>query len=159
MTVANYTFGGGGFVSRLLTRLRQKDGLSYGAFSGLQLVAFDQAGTFFAGGMLNPGNAKKGMAAMLEEYTKLVSNGITAAELTGAKQGIWSGFERNLSSDPAILGMLNEGLYLERKMDYWEKYYATMKALTLDQVNTAIRKHLKPGGLMKITAGDKKQMP
>ncbi|MBA2542316.1 MAG: insulinase family protein [Deltaproteobacteria bacterium] len=159
MTVANYTFGGGGFVSRLLTRLRQKDGLSYGAFSGLQLTAFDQAGSFFAGGMLNPGNAKKGMAAMLEEFTKLVSNGITAEELSGAKQGIWSGFERNLSSDGAILGMLNDGLYLDRKMEYWEKYYATMKALTLDQVNTAIRKYLKPDGLVKITAGDKKQMP
>jgi zinc protease len=158
IAVANYTFGGGGFVSRLLTRLRQKDGLSYGAFSGVQLVPFDQAGTFLAGGFLNPGNAKKGMAAMLEELTKMVSGGITNDELAGAKTGIWSGFERNLSNDGAILGMLNDGLYLDRKLDYWEKYYASIKALSLDQVNAAIKKHFRPGDVVKITAGDKKQM-
>ncbi len=159
ISVANYTFGGGGFVSRLLTRLRQKDGLSYGAFSGVQLAPFDQAGAFLAGGFLNPNNAKKGMAAMLEEFNKFVSSGITQAELDGAKVGIWSGFERNLSNDAAILGMLNEGLYLDRKMDYWEKYYATIKSLTLNQVNEVIKKHFKPDTLVKITAGDKKQMP
>jgi zinc protease len=158
MNVANYTFGGGGFVSRLLTRLRQKDGLSYGAFSGIQLVPFDQAGAFFAGGMLNPGNAKKGMAAMLEEFNNMVSGGITKAELDGAKTGIWSNFERTLSNDGAVLGMLADGLYLDRKMEYWEKYYASIKALTLDQVNGAIKKYLKPSELMKITAGDKKKM-
>ncbi len=159
VSLANYTFGGGGFVSRLLTRLRQKDGLSYGAFSGVQLPAFDQAGAFFAGGFLNPNNAKKGMAAMLEEFGKFAQSGITQQELDGAKSGIWSGFERNLSSDAAILGMLNEGLYLDRKMDYWDKYYATIRSLTLNQVNTVIKKHFKPENLVKITAGDKKQMP
>jgi len=158
MNVANYAFGGGGFVSRLLTRLRQKDGLSYGAFSGVQLVPFDQAGGFLAAGFLNPGNAKKGMAAMLEEFTKLVSGGITQAELDGAKTGIWAGFERNLSNDGAILGILNDGLYLDRKPDYWTQYYASLKALSLNQVNEAIKKHFKPENLVKITAGDKKAM-
>ncbi len=158
MSVANYTFGGGGFVSRLLTRLRQKDGLSYGAFSAVQLVPFDQAGGFFAGGFLNPSNAKKGMAAMLEELNRFITGGITNDELTGAKQGIWSSFERNLSNDGAVMGMLSEGLYLERKMDYWEKYYASIKALTLDQVNSVIKKYLKADQLVKLTAGDVKKM-
>jgi zinc protease len=159
LNVANYTFGGGGFVSRLLTRLRQKDGLSYGAFSGVQLIALDAAGGFYAGGFLNPNNAKKGMAAMMEELTKLISQGITQAELDGAKTGIWLAFERNLSNDGAVLGMLAEGLYLDRKMDYWTQYYASMKALKLDQVNNVIKKHFKSDSLVKITAGDKKQMP
>jgi len=43
MTVANYALGGGGFVSRLLTRLREKDGLSYFAFSRIQLNPLDEA--------------------------------------------------------------------------------------------------------------------
>jgi zinc protease len=158
MTVANYTFGGGGFVSRLLTRLRQKDGLSYGAFSAVQLMPFDQAGGFFAGGFLNPGNAKKGMGAMLEELTKFVSSGITNDELAGAKTGIWTGFERNLSNDAFVLNMLADGLYLERKMDYWEKYYAAIKALSLDQVNGTIKKYFKPEQVLKLTAGDKAKM-
>jgi zinc protease len=158
MAVANYALGGGGFVSRLLTRLREKDGLSYFAFSAVQLNPLDAAGAFFAGGALNPENAKKGMAAMMEEISKLVATGITADELTGAKQGLAAGFERNLSNDAFVLGMLQDGLYLERKMAYWAKHNAAIAALTVEQVNAAIKRHVKPGSLVKITAGDKKKM-
>ncbi|HWU90885.1 MAG TPA: pitrilysin family protein [Kofleriaceae bacterium] len=158
MAVANYTLGGGGFVSRLLTRLRQKDGLSYFAFSLFQLVPLDAAGAFLAGGALNPENAKKGMAAMIEEITTFVSGGVTTAELADAKKGFLSGFERNLSNDNAVLGLLNDGLYLNRTMDYWTKRNAAITALTLDQVNAAIKRRFKPGSLVKITAGDKKKM-
>ena len=158
MTVANYALGGGGFVSRLLTRLREKDGLSYFAFSRIQLGPLDAAGSLVAGGALNPENAKKGMAAMLEEIARLVSGGITADELAGAKQGILSGFERNLSNDGFVLGMLQDGLYLDRKMEFWAKQNAAVGALTADQVNAAIKRHIKPGSLVKITAGDKKKM-
>ena len=158
MAVANFTLGGGGFVSRLVTRLRQKDGLSYFAFSAVQLPALDPAGAFIAGGAMNPENAKKGMAAMMEEIGKFVGQGLTADELTGAKTGLQQNFDRTLSNDGTVLGMLADGLYLDRKMEYWEKYYASIKALTLDQVNAAIKKYMKPEALVKITAGDKKKM-
>jgi zinc protease len=158
MSAANYALGGGGFVSRLVDRLRQKDGLSYFAFSQLRLYPFDAAGGFIAGGALNPGNARKGMAAMLEEITKLASSGITADELAGAKQGLLTGFERNLSNDGFVLGILHDGLYLDRKTEFWAKQNAQINALTLDQVNATIKRHLKPESLVKITAGDKKKM-
>ena len=158
MSVANYTLGGGGFVSRLTTRLRQKDGLSYFAFSAFQLPPLDAAGVFLSGGAMNPENSKKGMAALLEEITKFVSAGITAEELDGAKKGLRAGFERNLSNDGAVLGMLADGLYLGRTMEFWMKQNAAVDALTLDQVNAAIKKHVKPGSLIKIVAGDKKKM-
>jgi zinc protease len=158
MAVANYTLGGGGFVSRLLTRLRQKDGLSYFAFSAVQLRPLDAAGSFVAGGALNPENAKKGMAAMREEITKLVSSGITADELTAAKQGLQQGFDRNLSNDSFVLNLLQDGLYLDRKMEFWAKQNAAIAASTVEQVNAAMKRHLKPEALVTITAGDQKKM-
>jgi zinc protease len=158
MAIANYALGGGGFVSRLLTRLRQKDGLSYFAFSQWSLVPLDAAGLFISGGALNPENAKKGMAAMLDEITRFAAGGITADELAGAKKGILEGFERNLSNDMFVLGLLSDGLYLERKMDFWAKRNAAITAATVDQVNAAIKRHLKPEALLKLTAGDKKKM-
>ena len=158
MSVANYTLGGGGFVSRLTTRLRQKDGLSYFAFSAFQAPPLDASAVFIAGGAMNPSNAKKGMAAMLEEITKMVSGGITAAELDGAKKGLRAGFDRNLSSDGAVMGLLHDGLYLGRTMEFWTKQYAAIAALTLDQVNATIKKRIQPDTLIKIIAGDKKKM-
>jgi hypothetical protein len=40
---------------------------------------------------------------------------------TGAKQDIREGFQRNLSNDGIVLGLLQDGLYLDRKMDFWIK--------------------------------------
>jgi zinc protease len=158
MTAADYTLGGGGFVSRLVTRLRQKDGLSYGAFSAIQLDALDPAGALFAVGQLNPENAKKGMAAMLEEITRLATTGVTAEELTAAKSGLQQNFDRNLSNDGFALTLLHDGLYLERKLDFWAKRNAAVAALTVEQVNAAIKRRLRPEALVRITAGDKKKM-
>ena len=158
IAIANYTLGGGGFVSRLVTRLRQKDGLSYFAFSAMQLTPLDAAGAFLAGGACNPENAKKGMAAMIEEIEKFVASGITADELTGAKKGILEGFTRNLSNDGTVLGMLHDGLYLDRTTAYWAKRNKAVEGATLAQVNDAIKKRYKPGSLVKITAGDQKKM-
>jgi zinc protease len=158
MAAANYTLGGGGFVSRLLTRLRQKDGLSYFAFSALQLHALDPAGDFLAGGALNPQNAKKGMAALLEEITKWIASGVTADELAAAKTGLLSDFERNLSSDAFVLHQLANGLYIGRTLEFWTKHNAAIQALTVDQVNAAIQRQIKPDQLIRITAGDLKKM-
>jgi len=155
---ADYTLGGGGFVSRLLTRLRQKDGLSYFAFSQFQMDSLDPVGGFIAAGALNPENAKKGMAAMLEEINRLTSSGVTAEELANAKSGLQQAFDRNLSNDNFVLGLLHNGLYLERKLEFWAKHNAAVAALTVDQVNAAIKRHLKPDSLIKITTGDKKKM-
>jgi zinc protease len=158
MDAADYTLGGGGFVSRLTTRLRQKDGLSYFAFSRFRLDSLDPVGAFVAAGALNPENAKKGMAAMLEEINRLASSGVTAEELANAKSGLQQAFDRNLSNDNFVLGLLHDGLYLERKLEFWAKHNAAVAALTVDQVNAAIKRHLKPDSLVKITAGDQKKM-
>ena len=56
------------------------------------------------------------------------------------------------------MGMLHDGLYLNRTMEHWTKRNAAIKALKTDQVNAAIKKHLKPTAMVKITAGDKKKM-
>ncbi|HEX3758570.1 MAG TPA: pitrilysin family protein [Kofleriaceae bacterium] len=158
MDAADYTLGGGGFVSRLLDRLRQKDGLSYFAFSSLQLDPLDPVGAFRAAGALNPENAKKGMTAMLDEISKITTGGITAAELTTAKSGLQQNFDRSLSNDAFVLNLLHDGLYLDRKLEFWAKHNAAVAALSVDQVNAAIKRHLKPDSLVKITAGDKKKM-
>jgi zinc protease len=158
MAVIDYTLGGGGFVSRLVKRLRQKDGLSYFAFSQIQLRPLDGAGVFIAGGAMNPENAKKGMAAMLEEIGNLARTGITADELAAAKPGLLQDFTRNLSSDGFVLGFLQNDLYLDRKTDFWAKRNAAISALTVEQVNAVIQRRIKPGSLVKITSGDKKKM-
>ena len=46
LLVANYLFGGSGLNSRLMLRVRQKDGLTYGVASQLSAGEIDHAGHF-----------------------------------------------------------------------------------------------------------------
>jgi zinc protease len=98
------------------------------------------------------------MAMLIEEIDKFASAGITADELAGAKKGILEGFTRNLSNDQAVIGILHDGLYLDRTTAYWSKRNKAVETATLAQVNEAIKKRYKPGSLVKITAGDQKKM-
>jgi zinc protease len=98
------------------------------------------------------------MAAMVEEIDRMTSGGITAAELTTVKSGLQQAFDRNLSNDPFVLNLLHDGLYLDRKLDFWVKRNAAIAALTPDQINAAIKRHLKPDSLVRITTGDRKKM-
>ncbi len=157
MTAANYVLGGGGFVSRLLTRLRQKDGLSYGAFSFYQADPLDELAVLGAGAILAPQNAAKGMTAALEEFDKLASQGVPAQELDSAKQGIAKDWSRALADDEFVMDRLHEGLFLGRTMDFYGKRQQAIQALQPAQLNAVIKKYFKRGEIYQVTGGDKKK--
>ena len=56
LLLGNYMLGGGFLSSRLASRIRQKDGLSYGVGSGLNVSALDNFGRFTASAIYAPQN-------------------------------------------------------------------------------------------------------
>jgi zinc protease len=158
LMVANYALGGGQFVSRLLTRLRQKDGLSYFAGSAYQADSLDKVAFLITFAASAPGNAPKAMAAMIDELEKFAKDGITAEELKTAKEAMSKDFQRAIADDDVVMETLHEGLYLGRTFEFEAKQQKAIADLTLDQVNAAIKKYVKPGALVKVIGGDKKKM-
>jgi zinc protease len=158
MVIVNYALGGGGFSSRLMIRLRQKDGLSYGAGSQFQADSLDQVGVLLAFAILAPSNAVKGMKAMLEEVDRLVNDGLPTTEVKSAQDAVAKGFQRSLASDGFVLATLHDGLFIGRTMEFYAKQQAAIAALTADQVNAAIKKYVKSSALFRVTGGDKKKM-
>jgi zinc protease len=157
MMAANYVLGGGGFVSRLLTRLRQKDGLSYGAFSFYQASPLDEVSVLAASAILAPQNAGKGMSAMVEEFDRLTRDGVPKDELTTVKQGMAKDWSRALADDSFVLGRLHDGLFLNRTMDFWGKQQAAIQALDAARLNETIKKYYKATSVYRVTGGDKKK--
>jgi zinc protease len=155
--IANYVLGGSGFGSRLVARLREKDGLSYGADSFVFVDPFDGIAIFEADAILAPQNAAKGMTAMLEEIERFAKDGMTAQELEDARKGYVKIFDRRLSSDDFVIGQLHQSLYIGRTMDFQAQINAKVAALTLDQVNAAVKKHFVPAKLIRVTGADRKK--
>jgi zinc protease len=145
---------GGGVKSRLLDRLRQKDGLSYGAGSQLSASSFEPSGMWVLYAIYAPQNLAKLKAGVQEELAKFVKDGITAEELTDAKKA-WQE-ERKISraQDRALAAGHVAQTAANRTLAFVEKVDAQIEATTLEEVNTAIRKTLDPAKFLNIYAGD-----
>ena len=158
LLIANDIFGSSGLKSRLGDRVRQKDGLSYGIGSGISADASregkDDAGSFSIQAIAAPQNAAKLEAAVREELARLVKDGVTDTELKDAVAGMLTQREQSRASDGAVAGMLNSDNYLGRPMLRRAEFDAKLKSLTVEQVNAAIRKFLKPEQLSVFVAGD-----
>jgi zinc protease len=153
LMLADHIFGGAGLKSRLMTRIRQKDGLSYGGSSQLGAGDLDRAGSLSISAIAAPQNIKKLDAAIREELARSVKGGFTEQELAGAKTGLLQERLHNRSQD----GILAQGwasyLYLNRTFAWSQQLEQKLAATTLAQVNAAWRKAIDPARLSVVTAG------
>jgi zinc protease len=152
LAIAGYVLGSGG-SSRLFKRLRQKDGLSYGAFGDVQAGSLDERSTLYGGAILAPDNADKGMAALLQEMALLFDKGIGEQELADAKAAFTERTATQLASDQHLVSLLSEGLHVGRTLTFDKQLQASIEALTATQVNEAVRRHLSSENLALIKAG------
>nr|MBA2493140.1 insulinase family protein [Acidobacteriota bacterium] len=154
LTLGNYMLGGGFLNSRLATRIRQKEGLSYGVGSSFNASSLDETGSFFANAIYAPENAEKLEAAFKDELAKLQKDGFTAEEVEAAKSGWLQSRQLSRAQDRELAGKLNSYLFLNRTIAWDADFEAKIKALAPEQVNAAMRKYITPDNITIIKAGD-----
>jgi zinc protease len=149
----NYMLGGSS-TSRLFDRLRQKEGLSYGAGSRIYAHPIDQSGHFMAWAICAPQNMDKSLAAMQDEIRKLVKGGVGDKELDEAKKSYAKNWESRIADDDFVSGELAQGLFLGRTFAYWSDLNDKIQKLTVADINAAAKTFIKPDGLVMVRAGD-----
>ena len=154
LMLANYIFGEGGLKSRLIDRIRQKDGLSYGGGSELVPGSLDRAGMFEVSAIAAPQNLRRVDAAVREELGRALKEGFTAAELTGAKSGLMQQRVQNRADDAALAAGWATYLYRGRTFDWSRQFERKLMAVTLPELNAAFRRAIDPAKLSVIMAGD-----
>jgi zinc protease len=154
LIMGNYMLGGGFLNSRLATRIRQKEGISYGVGSFMQADPIDKSGNFGSYAIYNPDNSDKLIAAYKDEIDKMLKDGFTAAELKDATSGYLQGRNVTRAQDRSLAEKLSSNLFLNRTMKWDSELESKIAALTVDQVNTAMRKWIKPEKMTYVQAGD-----
>jgi zinc protease len=154
LTVANFLYGGGSLSSRLGNRVRQQEGLSYGARSVFTADARDKAARFYFYAICNPANIDKVDQVITEELAKLLKDGVTADELAEAKKAFLAQRKTQRASDETLAKQLADALEADRDFRYQSELEKKVAALTLEEVNAAIRKHWQPKKLVIVRAGD-----
>ena len=154
LVLGNYMLGGGFLNSRLATRIRQKEGLSYGVGSQFNAGSLDPVGSFMAYAIYAPENVEKLEIAFKEEINKVITDGFTLEEIAAAKSGWTQSRQVTRSQDASLSGTLNNYLFLNRILKWDEEYEKVMNSLTIDQINGAMKRHLKPDMINIVKAGD-----
>ncbi len=140
--------------SRILNRLRQKEGVSYGAGAYLSVSSFEPNSTLKAYAIFAPQNLPKVRTGLDEELAKAAKDGFTEAEVEEAKRGLMQERRLGRAQDAAIAGSLAGQLYLGRTFARSAEVDAAIEAMTTAEVNAAARKYLKPADFAMVFAGD-----
>jgi zinc protease len=154
LELANYIFGGGFLNSRLATRLRQKDGLSYGAGSFVRMSDSEARASMGAYAICAPQNLNKVEVGFKEELARLIKDGFTDEEIASAKSGLLQGKRVSRSQDRELVGKLSNNLYYKRTMQFSKKYEEQLNQLSKEDVHKVVKKYLNVDDFSIIKGGD-----
>ena len=154
LRMADYMLGGGFLNSRLATRIRQEEGLSYGVGSQLAVPPVDDGGLFLTYAIYAPENGDKVVEAFRDEIRKAREDGFTQDELDAARRGFLDAQQNGRSSDSSLAGQLSNNLFTNRTMAFTAAQEAAIEALTLEEVNSALRDYVSLENISIFRAGD-----
>lgn len=153
MAMANYLLGSGG-GSRLWKRIRESEGLSYGVGSSIEWSRFEPNSTWQAYAIFAPQNRAKVETAFTEEIDSVLKGGFSAKELSEGISSLLNFRRLSRAQDASLAGVIREHQYLGITFARDAEVDAAIGKLTLEQVNAALRKYLKPGNFAAAYAGD-----
>ena len=157
LVLGNFMTGGGFLNSRLASRIRVKDGLSYGVGSFLSASPFDVSGRFGAFAIYAPQNSEKLVKAFEEEIALILDKGFTDEEIAEAKKGWLQSRNVSRANDRELARTLAGREYLGRTLKWDETLEAKVKALTNAQILAAMKKFIDPSKISMVQAGDFKK--
>ncbi|MDT0557212.1 pitrilysin family protein [Ichthyenterobacterium sp. W332] len=145
LQVAGSVFGGGFLNSRIATRLRQQDGVSYGAGGGVNVDSdkADKNSVMYIYAIYAPENEVKVQKGFKEEIARFIEGGITQQELDDAVKGWVQAQSVSRAKDNELASTINNNLYFDRDMMFQKNIEEQVKSLTVEDVNRAIKTYFK----------------
>jgi zinc protease len=150
---ANSALGQSTISSRLGLQVRDKEGLTYGISSSFSSASL-AGGPWSITLSTNPSNVEQAIRsakAVLEAY---VQKGIRSDELADEKSSAIGRFQVGLSTNAGLASSLLNSEFYKLGPNFLDQVPQILNAVTLEEVNIAIRKYFHPDLLTVVTAGD-----
>jgi zinc protease len=151
--LASYMFGEP-ITSRVSNRIRNKEGLSYGANARITVPTEGDSAQLSATVSLNPGVGPKVESCFMEELQRAYKDGFTAEEVADAKKAVLDSLLAGRTTDAALLTLVASHEQLDRSLQWDADFETKIAALTPAQINAAFRKHIDPASISIVKAGD-----
>ena len=154
LRIGAHLLGGGFLNSRLATRIRQKEGLSYGVGANIGLSSLDKVATLQGSAIFAPENGQRVLTAFREEIAKVIADGYTDEETKDGIDGYLGSRLNSRSSDGNLASSLQNLMFVGRTMEWIGKDEEKIAKLTTEQINEAFRKHVSVEDFSFVLAGD-----
>lgn len=149
--VGNYILGGGGFVSRLMSEVREKRGLAYSVYS--YFMPMMKPGPFQIGLQTKKEQADEALALVRKTLAGFIANGPDERELVAAKQNIVGGFPLRIDSNRKILEYLSVIGFYDMPLTYLDDFSANVERVTTTQIRDAFARHIRPDAMATVIVG------
>jgi zinc protease len=157
LIIADFMLGGRPLNSRLETRIRANDGLSYGVRSTFSAKSHEQDGQFQIFAIAAPQNVAKVEVAMKEELTRAITTGFPQAELDASRDGWLQSRIVSRSEDKSLVAILAIRDYDGRTMARDDQTDAKVRALKPADILAALKRSVDVSQISIIKAGDFKK--
>lgn len=151
--VMNYIFGGGGFSSRLMLRIRNDLGLTYGIYSNL--ASRQQNGAYTISSFTKTESTGEMVKEVFGVMNKTLEEGFTEDELNDAKSFLAGQYPSNFETPSSIASQFQSVLLFDlgKPDKYISSYRQKIAEVTLEDVNRMAKKYLHPDWLRIVVVG------
>ena len=152
LAVMNDILGGGGFTSRIVSRVRSDEGLAYSAGSTYSLGRH-YPGRFRAYFQSKNASVPQALAIVLEEIERIRNGPVSAAELKLAIESQTAFLADLYSSARGMAVRFASDALHHQDPDRWRNYEANIRQVAIADVQRVAKQHLKPDQLLILLVG------
>lgn len=153
LVLANFLLGGSE-TSRLWTRVRVEEGLSYSVYSNVSVSAHEPGGSWSISAIHAPENSQKLERVISEEIKRVLENGFTEDEIREGIRSLLNYRKLGRTNDGNLAAAWMRYLDLDRSFAWAAEQDEKIAALTPEAVNGVLRELLKPGLFSTAIAAD-----
>ena len=153
LLVGNYVLGGGGFVSRLMSEVREKRGLAYSVSS--YFAPGKDVGIFQAGLQTKNDQAALALDVLSTTIAQFIINGPTQTELEAAKANLMNGYPLRIDNNRKLLDNVSSIAWNNLPLDTMDMWTKQVEAVSSEQVKTAFQKYLAMDRMKIVVLGAK----
>jgi zinc protease len=148
----------GGFAGRLMSTVREKEGLTYGIYGKLAGYNTVDTGYFVIQTFFSPAQVTQGLQSTFREINKIYKHGITETEHTSFKTIMETQTIMRNDSPISSIRVLHEFNKLGFTIEQMETYKTQLLSVTKKEVDAVIKKYLNPKLMVISAAGPTKQV-
>jgi len=149
--VANHSFGGSGFTSRLVDTIREERGLAYSVYSYFSPMR--ETGPFMMGMQTRSDQTAEALALLREELELFLAEGPTADEIKASISNITGSFPLNIDSNSKLLDYIAMIGFYDLPLDYLQNFIQRVEAIDASAAKTAMADRIHTDRLVTVVVG------